>query len=221
MSTRIVLVDDQELLRAGLAYLLAAEPDLEVVGQACDGQQALEVVARTQPDVVLMDLRMDRMDGVTATQRITRDHEQTRVLVLTTFDSDRDVYAALQAGASGFLVKDADPRQLADAVRTVARGDCLLAASITRRLVERHLAQPMDSPPALTALTAREIDVLRLVAQGLSNQEIAATLFLAETTVKTHLGRLMAKTGCRDRVHAVIMAYDAGLVRPSDRRHAD
>jgi DNA-binding NarL/FixJ family response regulator len=214
VSTRVVLVDDQELLRAGLAYLLAAEEDLEVVGQAADGQEALALVERTRPDVVLMDLRMEGGDGLTATRHLTSRPDPPRVLVLTTFDSDDDVYSALKAGASGFLVKDADPRQLADAVRTVARGDSLLSPAITRRLVERHLARPPQPAAVLPDLTARETDVLRLVARGRSNREIAAELYLAETTVKTHLGRVMAKTGCRDRVQAVILAYDAGLVRP-------
>ena len=187
-----------------------------MVGEAAEGQQALDLVETLDPDVVLMDIRMPGMDGIAATVRLTERSTRPAVLVLTTFDADSYVYEALRAGAAGFLLKDAPPEQLTAAVRTVARGDALLAPALTRRLVERFLEQPPTTGPSprLATLTERELDVLRLVARGRSNQEIAQELFLAETTVKTHLGRVLNKTGCRDRLQAVVLAYDTGLVKP-------
>ena len=216
MTIRVGLVDDQQLVRAGFQYVLEAEPDLTVVGTAGDGRGALAMIEQTAPDIVLMDIRMPDMDGIEATRRIVARGPLPRVLVLTTFDADAYLYDALSAGAAGFLLKDAPPEQLAAAVRTVAAGDALLDPSLTRRLIDRYLdAPPPGSAPerSLTdLLTPRELDVLRLVGHGLSNSEIAGELFLGETTVKTHLARVLTKTGCRDRVHAVVLAHRTGLV---------
>lgn len=215
MTLRVVLVDDQAMVRAGLRMIVESDPDLEVVAEAADGRQAVAAVAETRPDVVLMDVRMPEMDGIEATRRIVATGpDAPRVLVLTTFDLDEHAYAALQAGASGFLLKEAPPEQLLAGIRTVAAGEQLLAPSVTRRLVERFTAQaPPAPPPELDALTAREREVLQLVARAMSNAEIAQHLFVSETTVKTHVARLLMKLGLRDRVQAVVLAYESGLVR--------
>jgi DNA-binding NarL/FixJ family response regulator len=218
MSVRVVVVDDQALVRGGFSMILEAEPDIEVVGEAGDGEQALELCARVAPEVVLMDVRMPVMDGVQATRLMT-SRSPARVLILTTFDLDEYVYQALQAGASGFLLKDVPANELAHAVRTVAAGDTLLAPAITRRLVEEFLRrpQPGGATPELDRLTERERQVLVLVARGLSNVEIAEALFVSETTAKTHVSRILAKLGVRDRVQAVVLAYESGLVLPGSR----
>jgi DNA-binding NarL/FixJ family response regulator len=209
----VVVVDDQEMVRAGIAALLGAQPDIEVVGEAADGAAALAEADRTTPDVVVMDIRMPGMDGLTATEKMTGP----RVLVLTTFDADEYVYRALRAGASGFLLKGARPAELAEAVRIVAAGDALLAPSVTRRLVEQVVSAgltPSMSPRGTPELTAREREVLLLLARGLSNAEIADRLVVAEQTVKTHVSHVLAKLGLRDRAQAVVHAYETGLVRP-------
>ncbi|GAB4083688.1 response regulator transcription factor [Myceligenerans cantabricum] len=226
-STRVVLVDDQQLVRAGLRMVIDSQPDLTVVGEAGDGVQALRLLAGTPADVVLMDVRMPHLDGLQATERLLGPDGGNgadgapRVVVLTTFDLDEYVLEAIRVGASGFLLKDAPPEELLAAVRTVHRGDAVIAPSSTRRLLE-HLvtALPVNDPQgaeahaALGALTEREREVLVLMARGRSNQEIAAELFVAEATVKTHVGRVLAKLGARDRVQAVVTAYETGLVRP-------
>jgi DNA-binding NarL/FixJ family response regulator len=217
MSIRVVVVDDQDMVRAGFAALLAADPGIEVVGEAADGAAALQVVASTQPDVVLMDIRMPGMDGLAATGRLVASGSASRVLVLTTFDADEYVFRALRAGASGFLLKGARPAELVEAVRIVAAGDALLAPSVTRRLVEHMVAGgglPLSPPAGTPELTPREVEVLRLIARGLSNSEIAATLVLAEQTVKTHVSHVFTKLGLRDRAQAVVHAYETGLVVP-------
>jgi len=212
MSIRVLLVDDHALARNGLRMVLDAEPDIEVVGEAANGTQAIHSAGRLHPDVVLMDVRMPELDGIAATREVAND--STKVLILTTFDLDDYVYDSLAAGASGFLLKDAGPEQLTEAIRVVAAGDALLAPSVTRRLIDdvvgagrRRLARP----PELDELTPRELEVLRLVAAGLSNAEIAERLVVEETTVKTHVSRVLAKLGLRDRVQAVILAYEIGL----------
>jgi DNA-binding NarL/FixJ family response regulator len=216
VTLRLALVDDQALVRAGFRMILRAEPDFEVVGEAGDGAQAVELVRATAPDVVLMDVRMPEMDGIEATRRITAEPGAPRVLVLTTFDLDELVYDALRAGASGFLLKEAPPEQLVAGVRTVAAGEQLLAPSVTRRLIERFTSQPLAAePPPVEELTPRELEVLQLVARAMTNAEIAAHLFLSETTVKTHVARILMKLGLRDRVQAVVLAYERGLVRAS------
>ena len=218
---RVLLVDDQPLLRTGFRMILEAEPDLVVVGEAGDGEAALELARTLAPDVVLMDVRMPRMDGVEATRRIVGPHPApgtARVLVLTTFDLDEYVVEALRAGASGFLLKDVPADDLVTAIRVVAAGDAVVAPSITRRLLDRfasHLpAADAPTPTALARLTERELDVLRLVAKGRSNAEIAGELFVSETTVKTHVGHVLTKLDLRDRVQAAVFAYEVGLVRP-------
>lgn len=224
---RIVVVDDQALVRAGFRMVLDAQTDMVVVGEAGDGQQALDLLATVAADVVLMDIRMPRMDGVAATRAIcAAPQDRPRVLVLTTFDLDEYAYAALQAGASGFLLKDAGPADLLSAIRSVHAGDAVVAPSTTRRLLDRFvvgsappIAHRADSPrgaahPRLAPLTPREIDVLVAVGQGLNNTEICAALFLAEATVKTHIGRILAKLDLRDRVQMVLLAYETGLVVP-------
>jgi DNA-binding NarL/FixJ family response regulator len=216
---RVALVDDQSMVRAGFRMILDAEADITIVGEAADGAEAVDVAARTRPDVVLMDVRMPVMDGIEATRVITngRGAPAPRVLVLTTFDVDDYVYAALHAGASGFLLKDARAEDLVEAIRVVARGDALLAPSVTRRLIE-HLARQSgrDTTPApgIADLTDREHEVLTLMARGLSNSEIAERLFLGEATIKTHVGRVLMKLGVRDRVQAVVVAYESGVVTP-------
>jgi DNA-binding NarL/FixJ family response regulator len=218
-AVSILLADDQELLRMGFRLVLEAQPDLEVVGEAGDGEQAVELVAELEPDIVLMDVRMPTMDGVEATRRIVAEGRRSRVIILTTFDLDEYAYSALRAGASGFLLKDAPPADLLSAIRAVARGDAVVAPSTTKRLlasVADRLPDPSGTTPAddLALLTAREREVLVEVARGLSNAEIAQTLVLAEATVKTHIGRILSKLALRDRVHLVIYAYDHGLVAP-------
>ncbi len=214
---RVVIADDQALVRAGFRMILDMQADITVVGDACDGEQAVAAWRRLRPDVILMDVRMPAMDGLEATRRILESGADVcRVVILTTFDLDEYVYAALRAGASGFLLKDVSPEQLIAAVRLVAVGDALLAPSITRRLVERFArpAAPAVSHRALSTLTAREVEVLTLIARGLSNAEIAATLFVSEATVKTHVARILPKLGLRDRAQAVVLAYESGLVQP-------
>ena len=216
---RIVLADDHALIRGGLAAMLGAEPDIEVVGEAADGGEAVELALRERPDVVVMDIRMPVVDGIEATRRLAQHGLASSVLVLTTFDLDDYVYEALRAGAGGFLLKDASPARLADAVRTVAAGEALLAPAVTRRLVERFVRRP---PPGETRaapfaeLTEREVEVAVLIARGLSNAEIAARLHLSEATVKTHVGRVLGKLGVRDRVGAVVLAYESGLIEPGE-----
>ncbi|MEV4350483.1 response regulator transcription factor [Actinoplanes sp. NPDC049596] len=214
---RVVIADDQALVRAGFRMILTAD-GIEVAGEAASGAEAVEVVRHTRPDVVLMDIRMPGMDGIEATRRILAGDGPPRVIMLTTFDLDTYVYAALGLGASGFLLKDVTPEFLVAAVRIVREGDALLAPGITRRLVERFTApEPRESPAHrdLAALTPREREVLTLVAQGLSNLEIAGRLFLSEATVKTHVARILAKLGLRDRVQAVVVAYETRLISPS------
>ncbi|MDQ1375800.1 MAG: hypothetical protein QOJ09_3138 [Actinomycetota bacterium] len=213
-------MDDQELVRSGFAMLLGAQDDIEIVGEAGDGAAGVDQAAALQPDVVLMDVRMPVMDGIEATRRITALDPAPRVLVLTTFDLDEYVYAALQAGASGFLLKDAPAAELVRGVRVVAAGDSLLAPSITRRLIE-ELAPTRETgsrtkPPGLDDLTAKEREVLGLLARGMSNAEIAEALFVGEATVKTHVGHVLTKLGVRDRVQAVVLAYEAGVIRPGE-----
>ena len=214
--TRTVVADDQEMVRDGLAAILDTEPDLEVVGTAADGAEAVEVTRRARPDVVVMDVRMPVMDGIEATRVITTAG-LARVLVLTTFDLDDYVYQAVRAGASGFLLKDAPRERLADAIRSVARGDMLVDPVVTRRLVERFaVSRARGTDPRLGVLTARERDVLVEIGRGHSNTEIAARLYVGEATVKTHVSALLRKLGLRDRVQAVIVAYETGLVSPDD-----
>jgi len=210
---RVLLVDDEELVRTGLRMILDAEPDIEVVGEAADGDTGIVRVEHARPDVVLMDIRMPRMDGVEAARRICSGETGARVVMLTTFDLDEHVYAALAAGASGFLLKDAPAAQLVHAIRVAAAGDALLAPSVTRRLIARFAPNPPLAIPGLpTDLTSRETEVLSLLAEGLSNAEIADRLVVGEATVKTHVARVLAKLGVRDRVQAVVLAYRSGLV---------
>jgi DNA-binding NarL/FixJ family response regulator len=220
---RVVVVDDQVLVRTGFRLILETEDDFEVVGEAGDGQEALELIRAERPDVALMDVRMPRMDGVEATRLLQDDPSPspTKVIIVTTFDLDEYVFAALRHGASGFLLKDAPSDQLVAAVRAVASGEALLAPSVTRRLIERFQTGEVDDGPAnpgtdgrLDSLTEREVDVLVELARGLSNAEIARKLIVGETTVKTHVGRILAKLQVRDRVQAVVVAYETGLIRP-------
>ncbi|MEV0644139.1 response regulator transcription factor [Phytomonospora sp. NPDC050363] len=214
-SVRVVVADDQEIVRAGFAALLGTQPDLTVVGTAGDGAEAVRVCRDTTPDVVLMDVRMPAMDGIEATRVITGGAHPPRVLMLTTFDLDEHVYDALVAGASGFLLKDVTAERLFDAVRVVAAGEALLAPSVTRRLIgEFARLRPRPAPPRLSELTPREVDVLKLIAAGLSNGEIAARLVVGEETVKTHVSRVLHKLALRDRAQAVAVAYESGLVVP-------
>jgi DNA-binding NarL/FixJ family response regulator len=216
---RVLIADDQALVRGGFRMILDAQKDIEVVGEAGDGREALEKARELEPDVVLMDIRMPELDGLEATRRLLSGDGRTRILILTTFDADEYVYHAMRAGASGFMLKDVRPEQLAEAVRVVAAGDALLAPTITRRLVEQFVRRPPPGsakPPELADLTERELDVLVLVARGLSNGEIASALFLTEATVKTHLTHILTKLGLRDRVQAVVVAYESGLVQPGD-----
>jgi DNA-binding NarL/FixJ family response regulator len=219
MSVRVLIVDDQALVRTGFRMILEAEEDIEVVGEAGDGIEAITEARRLEPDVVLMDVRMPELDGIEATRRLLANGGagDTKVVMLTTFDMDEYVFDALRAGASGFLLKDVPPERLIDGIRAVANGDALLAPSITRRLIEEFVRSgPMTSsrPAALDELTARELEVLQLIARGLSNAEIANELFVSETTVKTHVAHVLMKLGLRDRVQAVVLAYEAGLVQP-------
>ncbi|MEU9093819.1 response regulator [Streptomyces sp. NPDC087901] len=217
-SLRAVVADDQALVRTGFGMILAAD-GIEVTAEAADGAEAVAAARRTRPDVVLMDIRMPRMDGIEATRRILADgRDSTRVIILTTYDLDHYVYAALTAGASGFLLKDVSPEHLVAAVRLVQSGDALLAPSITRRLIERFASREEPGAPTvhreLSDLTPRELEVLRLLATGLSNAELAERLFLSPTTVKTHVGRILSKLDLRDRVQAVVLAYETGLIVP-------
>ena len=216
---RVLIADDQQMVRQGFTVLLDTKPGIQVVGQAVHGLDAIAKVRELAPDVVLMDIRMPELGGIEATRRITTDHPDIRVLVLTTFDLDEYVYQALRAGASGFLLKDASADQLAEAVRVVAAGDALLAPGITRRLIaEFSRLDGTPRPPLMRRvgdLTERETEVLTLIAQGLSNAEIAGRLVVAEQTVKTHVGRILVKLGLRDRTQAAVFAYESGLVRPS------
>jgi DNA-binding NarL/FixJ family response regulator len=217
MTISVLIADDQGLVRAGFRKLLESEQGLRVVAEAADGLEAVALARRLQPDIVLMDIRMPRLDGLEATRRLLHGPTRTRVVMLTTFDLDEYVFDALTAGASGFLLKDAPPEQLLAAIQVVAGGDALLAPSITRRLIEEFVRRPppRSGPPSrLAGLTARELEVLRLLARGLSNAEIAAELVLGEATVKTHVGNLLTKLNLRDRVQAVVLAYESGLVQP-------
>ena len=218
MTVRVLLCDDQALVRSGFRMVLEAREDMEVVGEAENGAEALELAARRRPDVILMDVRMPVMDGVEATRRLARTGTSARIVILTTFDSDEYVYEALRAGASAFLLKDVQPAQLVDAIRVVARGEALLAPTVTRRLLDRFAHTLPDraggAPAPLAELTERELEVLRLLASGLSNAELAERLFVSETTIKTHVSSILRKLNLRDRVQAVVLAYQAGLVRP-------
>jgi DNA-binding NarL/FixJ family response regulator len=221
MSVRVLLVDDQALIRAGFRMILEAEEDLEVVGECGDGTQAIDSVKRFKPDVVLMDIRMPEMDGIEATRRIVGGDGETavKVLMLTTFDLDEYVYDALRAGASGFLLKDVPADQLVAGIRLVAEGDALLAPSVTRRLIQefsRSSRGRAERPAGLDELTPREVEVFRLLARGMSNAEIADDLIVSETTVKTHVARILMKLEVRDRVQAVVLAYESGVVAPGD-----
>jgi DNA-binding NarL/FixJ family response regulator len=215
---RVLLADDQALVRGGFRSILEGQPDMDVVAEAADGVEAVELALATRPDVVVMDIRMPRLDGIAATRRLLEKHASpARVLVLTTFNQEAYVYDALRAGASGFLLKSAPPRELAGAIRTVAAGDALLAPEITRAMIQDYVQRPRPgaaTSDALAVLTPRELEVLGLIARGRSNAEIAAELFLSEPTLKTHVGRVLAKLRLRDRVHAVVLAYECGLVRP-------
>jgi DNA-binding NarL/FixJ family response regulator len=219
MSTRVLIADDQPLVRVGLRKILDFEPDIEVAGEAMDGEDAVRQTVKLTPDVVLMDIRMPVLDGIEATVRVAAAHPQTRVLILTTFGLDGYVYAALRAGASGFMLKDAPPEEIVGAVRLVARGEAMLAPTVTRAVIEEFARQPPPAahrpPPAVLAeLTPREREVLDLLVQGLSNPEICTRLFISEATAKTHVARILQKLGVRDRVQAVIYGYEHGLVVP-------
>jgi DNA-binding NarL/FixJ family response regulator len=219
---RVLLVDDQALVRAGFRMILDAEPGVEVVGEATDGREAIDQVRALQPDVVLMDIRMPELDGLEASRRILENGGENapRILMLTTFDLDEYVYEALRAGASGFMLKDTPPEQLVAAIHVIAEGDALLSPSITKRVISEFVRgagpQPEKQFPRLEELTARELEVLKAIARGLSNAEIAKELFVSETTVKTHVARILMKLHLRDRVQAVVLAYEAGVVQPGD-----
>ncbi len=216
MTISVLVADDQAMVRAGFRILLSGEPDIAVIAEASNGYEAIELAGQLRPDVVLMDIRMPHLDGLGATRRIVTDPDEgPRVLILTTFDLDEYVYEALRSGASGFLLKDGPAEQLISAVRVTARGDALLAPQVTRRLIAEFAHRPprVHKPEQLKALTARELEVLKLVARGLSNTEIAGELYVSETTIRTHVGRMLTKLGLRDRVQAVVLAYETGLVR--------
>jgi DNA-binding NarL/FixJ family response regulator len=214
---RVLIADDQALVRAGFHAILESQDDIEVAGEATDGQEAVELAREVRPDVVLMDIRMPGLDGIEATRLLLRGDGAPKVLMLTTFDLDEYLYEAMRAGASGFLLKDVPREQLINAVRTVAQGDALLAPALVRRLVEDFVRRPppgMRVPPQIQELSERELEVLKFVARGLSNAEIAKTLFLSEATVRTHVGHILSKLRLRDRVQAVVLAYESGLVTP-------
>ena len=224
MTVTVLVVDDEPLARAGVRTILGTDPRIEVVGEAADGAEALDEAARLAPDVVLMDIRMPRMNGLETTRRLAERGVDSRVLILTTFDEDEHVYAALRAGAGGFLLKDAPPEALIGAVHTVAAGEALLAPSVTRRLIAAFVraAPPRpERPPGLDELTPRELEVLELVGRGLANAEIAGRLYVSEATVKTHVSRVLLKLGLRDRVGAVVLAYESGLLQPGGTSIAD
>jgi DNA-binding NarL/FixJ family response regulator len=216
VNIRVLLADDQALVRGGFRMILGVRPDLEVVGEAGDGAEAIALTAALQPDVVLMDVRMPGVDGLEATRQIIASGSPARIIVLTTYDADEYVFAALRAGASGFMLKDVRPADLVDAIRIVARGDALLAPSVTRRIIEQFADRPVkpELGTALESLTQREREVLVLLARGNSNAELAAELFVTEGTIKTHVSSLLAKLGLRDRVQAVVLAYESGLITP-------
>jgi DNA-binding NarL/FixJ family response regulator len=219
VSLGVLIADDQALVRAGFRMILEAEEDMEVVGEAADGREAVAEARRLRPDVVLMDVRMPEVDGIDATRRLLGDDgSDVKIVMLTTFDMDEYVYDALRAGASGFLLKDVPPEQLVAGIRAVASGDALLAPSVTRRVIEEFVRRPPDSlrtaPPELAELTARELEVLKMMARGLANAEIAKELFVSDTTVKTHVAHVLMKLKLRDRVQAVVFAYESGLVLP-------
>ena len=220
MTIQVLIADDQALMRAGFRMILEAESDLDVVGEAANGREAVTEAGRLRPDVVLMDVRMPEMDGIEATRRLLHGNDDTKVVMLTTFDMDEYVYEALRAGASGFLLKDVPPEQLVGGIRAVASGESLLAPSVTRLLIQQFVSRPPDtmraSAPELERLTAREMEVLQMMARGRSNAEIAADCFVGETTVKTHVAHVLEKLGVRDRVQAVVFAYEAGVVLPGD-----
>jgi DNA-binding NarL/FixJ family response regulator len=217
---RVLLAEDQAIVRAGFRALLDAEPDLEVAGEAADGQEAVDLTRQLNPDLVVMDIRMPQLDGLEATEQITSDPalSSTRILVLTTFELDEYVFGALRAGASGFLLKGGEPTDLLSAIRLVAAGDALLAPSVTKRLIEAYIAQPEPPTPSvpigLDELSARELEILQQVAQGRTNREIADALYLSPFTVKTHVSRILTKLRARDRVQLVVIAYQAGIARP-------
>jgi DNA-binding NarL/FixJ family response regulator len=216
---RVLIADDQALVRGGFRMILEAQKDIAVVGEAGDGLEALAKAGELRPDVVLMDIRMPELDGLEATRRLLGGDGAPRVLILTTFDLDEYVYEAMKAGASGFLLKDVRPEQLAEAVRVVAAGDTLLAPAITRKLVEEFVRRPppgSGAPAQLSELTQRELEVLTLVARGLSNAQVAAELFVSEATVKTHVTHILTKLGLRDRVQVVVLAYETGVIQPGD-----
>ena len=223
MSTRVLIADDQALVRSGFRLVVETRPDLEVIGEAENGEQAVALARELDPDVILMDIRMPGLDGIEATRQIVASGSAARILVLTTFDFDEYVYAAIRAGASGFLLKDVRPTDLVDAIRLVANGNALLGPTVTRRLLERfadtHHDDGEQTSAAIDSLTEREQEILRLLARGLSNAELAEKLVVSETTVKTHVSNVLRKLGVRDRVQAVVAAYDAGLVRPQAGRH--
>jgi DNA-binding NarL/FixJ family response regulator len=216
MTIRVLVVDDQSMVRAGFRLLLADEPDMEVVAEASNGLEAVAQAARHHPDVILMDIRMPELDGLEATRRILAADSSARILILTTFDLDEYVYEALRAGASGFVLKDDPPEQLIGAVHTVAGGDALLSPAITKRVIQHFTRQRQARPQAVDTLTTREMDVFRLITQGLSNAEIGHELFISDTTVKTHVTRLLQKLDLRDRAQAIVLAYRTGLFEPSD-----
>jgi DNA-binding NarL/FixJ family response regulator len=219
---RVLLADDQTLVRDGFRSIVERESDIEVVGEATDGRAAIECARALRPDVVLMDIRMPVLDGLAATRRLLADLDAPRVLILTTFDANEYVYEALTAGASGFLLKDVRAGELTEAIRTVAAGDSLLSPAITRRLIEQYVRRPPpgEHPTVLAELTSRELDVLKLLARGLSNAEIAAQLYLGTSTIKSHVNRILSKLDRRDRVQAVVLAYESGLIQPGDaERH--
>jgi DNA-binding NarL/FixJ family response regulator len=218
MSIRVLVADDQSMVRAGFRMLLSGEPDIEVVGEASNGIEAVDKAARFRPTVVLMDIRMPELDGLQATRRILSDEQSTRVLILTTFDLDEYVYEALRAGASGFVLKDDPPEQLLAAIRIVAGGEALLSPAITKRVIEKFTRIPHSQPPKeLGELTERELDVLRLIARGLSNAEIGQELYISDATVKTHITHILQKLNLRDRVQAVVLAHETGLFEADPR----